>query len=166
MARGRCTEMALSADIKLLRVGVGDAEEPIAAPLGAGVTVYSGSIALLSNVGYLKNASSPAATDHIAGMITDPTGGTYVKTGPGIVNSGAAGAVWVDCATGTFLLQSATGSDQLSEATAGATVYVVDEQTVGATNGGATRPVAGIQLPIDPTVPTGFYPIQLAKPAS
>lgn len=158
--------MALSSDVKLVRVGAEGLHEPIAAPLKANVTVYSGSIALLDSTGNLKNASSPASTDTIVGMIGNPTGGTYVKTGPGIVGGSTDGAVWVDCLTGTFVLASGTGADELDETTANHTVYVVDEVTVGATNGSNTRPVAGVQLPIDPTLPAGFVAVKLANPAS
>lgn len=153
--------MALSADIKTLRVGAEGVHQPLAAPMGANVTVYSGSIALQANTGYVKNAASPASTDKILGIVGGPAGGTYVKTGPGIANGAVAGAVSIECLTGTFLLASATGSDQLSVSTAMSTVYVVDEQTVGATNGGGTRPVAGVQLPPEPGDPTGFYQIKL-----
>lgn len=153
--------MALSADIQTLRLG--PEVPPVAAPLRSGVTVYSGSIALLSNTGVLKNASSPASTDVCIGLIGEPTGGTYVKTGPGIVGAGTTNAncVWVDCDRGTFLLASGTGGDALTEANAGQTVYVIDEQTVGATNGSGTRPAAGTMLPIDPTVPAGFVPVKM-----
>lgn len=157
--------MAQTQDVPLLRVGA-EGPEPIAAPLKANVTVYSGTIALLDNTGYLKNAAIPASTDRIIGMIDNPTGGTYVQTGPGITGGSSDGAVWIDCATGTFLLQSGTAGDALSEATAGTTVYVINETTVGATNGSGTRPVAGIQLPIDPTVPVGYVPVKLNQPAS
>ena len=45
--------------------------------------------------------------------------------------------------TGTFYLANGTNSDALAQADVGATCYVVDEITVGKTNGGSTRPVAG-----------------------
>ncbi len=158
--------MALSADIQTLRVGAEGTSEPIAAPLGSAVTVYSGSIALLRS-GYLANAATPQATDVPLGIIGNPTGGTYVKTGPGIVGNGSQGAsgVWIDCLTGTFLLASGTGADAITEANAGANAYVINESTVGLTSGSATRPVAGVILPIDPTIPSGFVPIKFAQPA-
>lgn len=159
--------MALSKGIQVLRVGAEGNNEPIAAPLGSAVTVYPGSIAL-SRVGYLANANAPQVTDKCLGLIGAITGGTGAETGQSITGNGSQGpnGVWIDCLTGTFLLASGTGADTLSEATAGATVYVVDEQTVGATDGSGTRPVAGVQLPIDPTIPTGFVPVKMANPAS
>jgi hypothetical protein len=154
--------MALSKDVLVLRVGAEGTTEPLAAPLAASTTVYAGSIALLDD-GVLKNSASPASTDIIAGIIGEPAGGTYVKTGPGIVNATTTdGAVWINCLTGTFLLNNGTGADELTEDDAGADVYVVDEITVGKTDGSATRPIAGQMLPIDPTVPTGKIPVKLA----
>lgn len=154
--------MALTADVPILRVGAHD-KDPIAAPLPTGVTVYGGALALLDTSGLLKNASSPTSADVCIGVIGDPTGGSYVKTGPGIVGAGSteAGYVYVDVETGTFLFASATGADQLSEATAGTTVYVVNETTVSKTNGSNTRPVAGTQLPRTPDMPSGLYPVKI-----
>lgn len=146
--------MALSADIKIVRVGSPAGHEPIALPLGASTTVYRGSIALLASTGYLKNASSPASTDTCVGVI-ERMGVGGIDSGPGIVNSGAAGAVIVECAQGTFMLGSSTGGDQLGVTTIGKTVYVYDEQTVAATSGGSTRPVAGVHVFTDTS---GRYP--------
>jgi hypothetical protein len=159
--------MALSSDIEVLRVGAEGVTEPVAAPLLSGVTVYSGSIALLAS-GVLKNAASPASTDTCIGLIGGPTGGTYTKTGPGIVGAGTtnATAVWVDCLRGIFLLASGTGADTIAATDAGKTVYVIDEQTVGLTSASNTRPVAGVCLPADPTTPTGFVPVKIANPGS
>lgn len=157
--------MALSAGIQVLRVGAEGVHEPIAAPLYTGVTVYYGSIALLSNAGVLKNAASPASTDTCIGLIGNPV---VPQSTAGIVGAGTtnANATWVDCLTGSFLLASGTGADAITEANAGANCYVVDEKTVGLTSGSSTRPLAGVILPIDPTVPTGFVPVKMANPAS
>lgn len=155
--------MALTADVPILRVGAHN-KDPIAAPLPTGVTVYSGSFALLDSNGLLKNAASPTSADTCIGVIDRPAGGTYVKTGPGIVGAGSteAGYVYCDVECGTFLFQSATGSDQVAEAQAGATVYVVDENHIGKTNGSNTRPAAGTMLPREPSMPTGFWPVKIA----
>jgi hypothetical protein len=154
--------MALTADVPILRVGSRN-KDPVAAPLPTGVTVYTGSISLLDSNGLLKNSSSPASTDTCIGINGNPTGGTYVKTGPGIVGAGTTEAayVYVDVECGTFLLASGTGADALTEATAGATVYAINETTVGKTNGSTTRPAAGVQLPREPSMPTGLWPIKM-----
>lgn len=151
--------MALTKDIQTRSVG--PRKDPIAAPLPTGVTVYQGSIALLDSNKLLKNAASPTSADTCIGIIGPPTGGSYVPTGPGIVGAGTAlGAyVYVDVQTGTFLLAMGTGSDALTEADAGNTVYVVDEQTVGKVS--TARPPAGVMLPLEPTTPTGFVAVKM-----
>lgn len=152
--------MALSKDVQTNRFGSEGLHEPLSAPLGSAVTVYSGSIAI-SRAGYLANASVPQSTDVVLGIIGDPAGGTYVKTGPGIVGNGSQGAngVWVTIQTGSFILASGTGADALAETDVGATVYAIDEVTVGKTNGTNTRPAVGVLQPIDPTITTGFVPV-------
>lgn len=151
---------ALSKDVFVNRSGVEGLHEPLAAPLGSAVTVYSGSIAL-SRAGYLANASAPQTTDVVLGLIGNPAGGTYTKTGPGIVGNGSQGAngVWVEILTGSFILASGTGADALTEANVGADVYVIDEITVGATSGSSTRPVAGKMMPITPDITSGYVPV-------
>jgi hypothetical protein len=162
----------LAGDIKLLRVSVpGEAHQPIAAPLGAAVTVYHGDVALLSSgtgatAGYLKATTTPTSTDTVIGMIDQSTGGTYAETGPGITGNGTDGGVWIDCATGSFLFQNGTGADALAEAQAGSTVYFQGSNANGPiaakTTGSGTRPVLGTLLPIDPTIPAGYVPVKLA----
>jgi hypothetical protein len=152
--------MALSKDILVSRVGAEGVHEDLSAPLGSAVTVYGGSFAA-TRAGYLANMASPQSTDVVLGLVGEPAGGTYVKTGPGIVGNGSQGAngVWVEILTGSFLMANGTGADALAETDVGASVYAVDEQTVGKTDGSATRPVVGKLLPIDPTTPTGFVPV-------
>lgn len=154
--------MAVTQDQLPRRVGSEGVHQPIAAGLGATVTVYRNTIALLDGTTkFLKNASSPAATDIVIGMIGEIAGGTASQTGPGITGTSTSGAVLINCETGTFLLASGTGADALVAADAGATVYVVDEVTVGKTNGGSSRPTAGTMLPITPDMPSGFVPVKL-----
>lgn len=140
--------MALTQDVHAERYGSAD-NDPYNLPLAASTTVYRGSIALtsiVSNVAYLKNASSPSSTDICWGIIGQ-AGPESVNTGPGIVNgSTVAGVVTVDVETGTFFLASGTGADQLSASSYGSTVYVINETTVGLTSGGSTRPVAGVHV--------------------
>lgn len=152
--------MALSKDIYVSRVGAEGKHEDLVAPLGSAVTVYGGSFAA-ARAGYLANMSSPSSTDVVLGLVGEPAGGTYVKTGPGIVGNGSQGnnGVWVEILTGSFLMANGTGADAFAATDVGAACYVVDEQTVGKTNGTNTRPQAGTMLPWDPTTPTGFVPV-------
>lgn len=162
--------MALTTDCHLVRYGTPDGHQLIPAPVTAAAQLYSGAVALMRS-GYLINAASPQATDKIMGMVGDPAGGTYVKTGPGILGGSTNGAVWVNCETGSFLFQNGTGADALTEADAGATVYYQGENSAGPivakTDGSASRPALGTMLPIDPTFPLqqGQIAVKLVTPA-
>lgn len=137
--------MALSADIKQIRFGTpGNASQPVNQPLKASQTVYRGSVAATRS-GYLVPMSSPLSTDVVWGIV-DKAGPGTADTGPGIVGGSTDGAVTVEIATGTFFLKAGSGADALTQANVGATVYLIDEQTVGATSSGNTRPVAGILM--------------------
>jgi hypothetical protein len=159
--------MALTNDAPVFRYGVpGDHDQPVAYPVGATQQLYYGAVALMSGsgsttTGYLKNAGSPGSADVVVGMIGDPAGGTLAQTGPGILGT-TDGAVWDNVQTGAFFFQSGTGSDQLSEATAGKTVYYGGENISGplamATSATSTRPILGVQLPQDPGIANGFTP--------
>lgn len=162
--------MALTKDAHLVRYGTPSGHQLIPAPVKAAEQLYSGAVALLRS-GYLVNAATPQATDVIMGMVGDPAGGTYVKTGPGILGGSSDGEVWVNCETGSFAFVNGTGADALTEADAGATVYYGGETSSGPiaakTSGGSSRPTLGKLLPIDPTFPLqqGQVPVQLATPA-
>ncbi len=161
--------MALSGDILTIRYGTPDGHQPLNRGLGASVTVYRGSVALqVAATGLLKNAATPASTDIVVGLVAQGGPG-YPDTGPGIVGTTTAGAVSAMIATGTFLLLSGTGSDQCDITTNNKTVYLVDEKTVGKTDGSATRPVAGVQMmdpTSDPSIPAGFVAVKLGSPNS
>ena len=157
----------LTGDTHVYRYGSGDDAQETSYPLGANQTVYSGGVALASGsgsvtTGYLKNAATAGSADTVVGMIGEPAGGTFVKTGPGIDNTGADGAIWVDVMTGAFFFQSGSGADQLSATTNGKTVYYGGENASGpiamATSGGGARPVLGVQIPQDPGIAGGFSP--------
>lgn len=167
----------LTSDTHVIRYGVGDGDNssPTSYPLGGSQTVYYGAVALMSGggsttKGYLKNAASYGSTDLVVGMVDDPAGGTFVKTGPGVANVGADGAIWMNVQNGAFFFQSGTGSDALSVTTNGQTVYYGGENTSGpiaCATGSGTRPVLGVQLPQDPGIAGGstpgsnYFPIKL-----
>lgn len=156
----------LTHDCKLIRYGVGDGDDPLAYGIGADEQIYSGSVALVSGTsdvtaGYLRNAATPYVDDLVVGVVGDATGGAY-STGPGLPTGTADGEVWAEVLTGAFFFQSGTGSDALSAATNGLTVYYGGENTNGpiacATSGSATRPVLGVQIPQDPGIAGGSSP--------
>ena len=136
-------------------------------PIGASQTLYYGEVALMSgsgstSTGYLKNAATAGTADVVVGMYDAPAGGTYVETGTGCIAGTTDGSVWADVKTGCFFFQSGTGSDLLSETTAGTTVYYGGENASGpiacAVIGTPHRPILGVQLPQDPGIAGGFTP--------
>jgi hypothetical protein len=161
----------LAGDIKLQRVSVpGNAHQPLSMGVGAGVQIYSGDVALKSagtgaTAGYLKSTTTPVAADVVMGMVGDPAGGTYVKTGPGILGGTNDGDVRVTVETGSFRFQNGTGADTIAVADVGATCYFQGSNTNGPiaakTNGSNSRPVLGTILPFDPTTPSGFVDVEL-----
>jgi hypothetical protein len=163
---------ALTADIRSIRYGTHDGHQSQSIALGANVTVYRGSVAAISGgttttKGYGKVMSTPAATDVVVGIVARAI--DIANTAPGIVGTSADGGVHIEVETGTFVLASGTGADALSVTTNGLQVYLIDEKTVGATNGGSTRPVAGVQKAdptTDPTIPTGFVAVTLGTTAT
>jgi hypothetical protein len=158
---------AMTADGYVYRYGAGDDNQPISCPVGATQQLYYGEVALQSGsgsvtVGMLKNGATFGSSDLVVGMVGDPAGGTYVKTGPGILGGSTDGAVWVDVYKGAFFFQSGSGADQLSAATSGKTVYYGGENASGpiacATSNSGARPSLGVQIPQDPGIAGGFSP--------
>jgi hypothetical protein len=149
--------MALTADTKVVRFGAdGNSTQPISKPMGANVTLYRGSIAVTDGLGNLKNpgATAPSAVDQVWGVIQDAAfGGLQGQqfSGSGFQNTGAAGALSAEIATGSFYLSGSAGADSITEANVGKTVYLVNETTVSTNSLGGVRPVAGIVVNIDTT---------------
>lgn len=149
--------MALSADVPPVRFGVtGNSTQQISKPIAASVTVYGGSVAT-TRAGYITPASSPASTDVVWGLIYRQT-----PLVPPQAASSVAGTYNAVIDTGSFFLNAGTGADAMSAANVGATVYLINETTVGLTNGGGTRPVAGVLLNIDTNV-TPSYAVALGS---
>jgi len=168
--------MALSADILKVRYGGPIDHQPIEAAIGhgaSGQTLYRGSVAALSGgttvtKGYLKNIATPASTDVVIGILDcyGPSCG-QADTGPGMggatLNT-ADGVLTANVVTGTFLLLAGTGADALTITNLQTPVYLINENTVGATSGSSTRPIAGllVQVPAtDASIPTGYVAVQL-----
>lgn len=134
--------MALTADVKIIRYGAPAANEIIAQPIGASVTLYAGSFAVTDGVtGKLKNAASTTAGDVVWGLVQRqqlaPATGTLVPI-----------------EKGTFFMASGTGQDQLSQADVGTTVYLIDEVTIG--SGSSSRPKVGVLKYVDTTQGGGY----------
>jgi hypothetical protein len=133
--------MALTKDIHQFRYGPVDA--PVAAKMGSSVSVYVNSIALTDSNGYGKNASSPTSNDTCWGLWNGQINSQPTTVSPLVSGTTAGSDIFgVDC--GSFYLKNGTAGDAIAQSGLGKTCYVIDEQTVGATSNGNTRPVAGI----------------------
>ena len=99
-------------------------------PVAAGARIFGGALVFLVG-GYATSAVSAAA-------IVDGRASETVDN-----RDGAAGSLRVEVDRGTFAYASAGGADAITAADIGKDAYAVDDQTVGLTNGGGTRPRAG-----------------------
>lgn len=137
--------MALTGDIKIIRYGVpGNSTQPNNLPGGANQLLYRGSVAT-TRAGYLVEATAPASTDVVWGLIEN--GGPGVAdTGPGIQAGSTNGSITVEIATGSFWLNSATGAGAITQANVGQTVYLLNENTVTTVQGSGVSalPPAGV----------------------
>lgn len=110
----------------------------------------------------LSIGMAPNVTCHQGGMVVvDATGYAMpAKTALNLVCLGIADATVSNGATvgenavsvrvGTYRFASAGGPDQIGQAQLGRVVYLVDDETVAATNGTNTRSPAGVCVGIDP----------------
>lgn len=137
--------MAITVDRNIIRYGTPDGAQSIAQPAGSSVTVYRGHIALTDSNGLVKAATTPTSNDTCWGLINGYLNSQQAITqaNAGIVSGTTSGVDYIGIDTGSFYLANGTGSDAIAQANVGATCYVLDEITVGATSGSSTRPVAG-----------------------
>lgn len=150
--------MALTADVIAVRYGTpGNSTQPVNLGLTANATVYRGSIAT-TRAGFLVAASAPQSTDLVWGIIANAGPGA-ADTGAGVAGGTTNGGVTVEIDTGSFFFASGTGADAIAAANVGALCYVINETTVGLTNGGATRPIAGVIEAVDATEINALGPV-------
>ncbi len=169
--------MALTSDIQKTRYGAPAIHQTIEYPIGKGAsgqTLYRGSVALISGgttvtQGYLKNASGGgSAGDSVVGILDGygPSCGqpNSVPGMGGTVLNTADGVLTANVAPGTFLLLAGSGADALTVTNVQQLVYLINEDTVGATSNGGARATAGllVQVPAtDASIPTGYVAVQL-----
>lgn len=104
-------------------------------PVKASTTIYGGATVVTDATGYAVPASVSA---------TQKTWGVAEET---VDNStGANGAKYIKVRCGAFSRNVGTSADALAQADIGATVYNIDDNTVGKTNGSSARSPAGIFL--------------------
>ena len=111
-------------------------------PMAANVTIYKGAIVVLDAAGNATRGT--AATGLIARGVARERA----------VNGATAGATRIESEAGTFLFANSAAADLITRAEIGDDCFIVDDQTVAKTNGGATRSVAGKVVDV---VPGGVF---------
>ena len=104
----------------------------------ANAKIYEGSLAALTAAGYATPGAVSATLKKpgLARATVDNTGG-------------ANGAKSIEIEYGTFQFANSAAGDRIVIGDIGGTAYIVDDQTVAKTNGGATRSAAGEIVDVD-----------------
>ena len=108
----------------------------MALPVAAATTIYAGSIVCCNAAGFAVP------------MTVSTTLRPYGRAKNTIVNAGGAGALTIEIDRGAFPYNMGTAGDALTIADRGNLVYGIDDNTVGKTNGTATRSLAGLLLDV------------------
>lgn len=109
----------------------------VVVPMAAATTIYAGALVA-------ANASGNAVPGSTVTTLT------YLgRAEEQVVNSGSAGDKSVTVRRGKAFKWKNSGSDPVTQASQGKTVYIVDDETVAATNGTNTRSAAGVMVGLD-----------------
>lgn len=112
------------------------ARDTIVVPVAAATTIYAGALVA-------ANASGNAVPGSVATTLT------YLgRAEEQVVNAGSAGDKSVTVGRGVYKWKN-SGSDPVTQASLGKACYIVDDETVAATNGTNTRSAAGIVVGLD-----------------
>ena len=110
----------------------------ISVPMAAGATIYAGAMVVANATGF----AAPGST---------ATGLTYLGRADEAANNidGADGDISLQVRRGVPFQFKNDGSDPVTQASLGKVCYIVDDETVAATNGSSTRSAAGIVIGVD-----------------
>lgn len=109
-----------------------------ARPVAANAKIFAGALVCMSATGW-ATPGAVATTLKVDGRALAPADNT----------GGANGAINVTVEKGTFRFGNSSAGDLITAADIGNTAYIVDDQTVAKTNGGATRSAAGTIQDVD-----------------
>ena len=108
-------------------------------PVAANAVIYAGALVCVSATGFATKGAV-ATTLKVAGVAQQRVDNT----------GGADGALRVEVdRQGAHLFANSAAGDLITLADMGATCFIVDDQTVAKTNGGATRSLAGYVVDVD-----------------
>lgn len=112
--------------------------ELVPVPVAAGARIYAGTMVVVNAAGYAVPGSTATGLAYLG------------RADDGVDNSaGAAGAAVVLVRRGKVFKYGNAAADPVTQASFGRLAYIVDDQTVAASNGEGTRSAAGIVLGID-----------------
>ncbi len=106
-------------------------------PMAANATIYKGALVVLDAAGN-ANRGTTAAGLIVRGVAKETK-----------VNGATAGVENVASEAGTFRFANSAAGDLIARAEIGDDCYIVDDQTVAKTSGGATRSIAGKIIDVD-----------------
>lgn len=110
----------------------------VSRPVAADTKIFMGALVCLSAAGYATPGAvaTTLVADGVAAADADNT-------------DGAAGDIRVEVKKGIFPFANSAAGDAITIAEIGDTAYIVDDQTVAKTDGGATRSAAGKIVDVD-----------------
>jgi hypothetical protein len=108
-------------------------------PVAAGVRLWAGGIVAANAAGY----AVPASAD-----VTQTAAGRAEHSLDNAL--GASGDLKVEIRRGVFLYANGTGGDAITMADRFKDCFIIDDQTVGKTNGSGARPRAGKVVRVEP----------------
>ena len=107
-------------------------------PVAAATVLYTGALACLDASGNAVPGST-STTLTARGVVEERVDNS----------GGAAGDKTVRIRSGVYNFKNSAGADEIDRTHIGDTVYIVDDETVAATDGTSTRSAAGICVDID-----------------
>jgi len=130
-----------------VKKGQGPILDELAVPIEAGAIIYAGGIVVASAAGRATSAALyPNGKPIGRAEITFNNTAGVLDTLTGRVATGAAGCIMFPIRRGVFPYDNGSAGDAFTQADLLSPFYVVDDTTVGKTNGGSGRLVGGIFL--------------------
>lgn len=157
--------MSTTKDLKIIRYGTPDGHQPTYQPIQSAVSLFAGQLAITRSGYLIQPDTSVTSTDKVWGILNGLYDSAPPVTSP-LTGGTTAGLHLAGIDTGSFWLTPGTSSDALTQADVGATVYAIDGNTVGKTDGGAARPVAGKLAEIGTGITAGYVAVTVGDDQS
>lgn len=122
------------------------------APVKTGVNCRQGGIAALSPSGANSGYYQPAVTAVLGQRCMGIFQQNFDNTLGSNASADASGVTGAKVKSGVWFMACGTSTDAITQANVGQVCYVIDDQTVGLTDGGGTRSPAGIIVGFDSTL--------------